>query len=133
MGEKFLKSSLLLLLVTAFLTMQWMPPHAHLSEQHKHDGIHHQHQAEIHAHSLVSQTIGVDLSHQVSHANIIALVHEYSFPKQEKPNSSSIIVRPVNWLLSFLLVNIRLPATTNTKLSYFAFSTVNPRAPPQIS
>lgn len=133
MVEKFLKSLLLLSLVTAFLTVQWMPPHVHLSEQHKHDGIHHQHQTEIHAHSLVSQTIGVDFSHQISHANIFALIHDYILPKPEKQNSFSIIVRPVNWLPSFLLVNIKIPAITNTQLSYFAFSTVNPRAPPQIS
>ncbi|MFK5969656.1 MAG: hypothetical protein QM487_05990 [Candidatus Marithrix sp.] len=115
--------------------MQLVPAHVHLSEQHEHDGTHHQHQAETHAHNLTNQTIAIDFSHQTSHTNVIVLVHEYSFPKQEKQNNLSTVLvnKHTIQLHPFLLVSIKIPVATNTNLSYFDLSTVNPRAPPQIS
>ncbi|PHS71864.1 MAG: hypothetical protein COB22_06765 [Cycloclasticus sp.] len=126
---------LLLLLVTAFLTMQSATAHIHLGEQHNHDETHHQHQAEIHAHNLATQTTVVADSHQESHANVIVLIHECSIPKQEKQKnlSTALIAKSASLLQPFLLVNIKIPEITNAKLSYFSFSTVNPRAPPQTS
>ena len=63
---------LLLLLVTAFLSMQWTAVHIHLAEQHDHDGSHHQHQPEAHAHHLSIQSVAaIDFSHQEHHANVL--------------------------------------------------------------
>ncbi len=126
---------LLLLLVTAFLTMQWSSAHIHLSEQHNHDGIHHQHQTKTHAHNVTNQTGAIDFSHQTSHADVIDLVYECSFPKQTKQNSPSIalVSKFAIPLQSLLLVSIKTPAMTTTKISYFELSTVNPRAPPHHS
>jgi hypothetical protein len=124
-----------LFLVTAFLTMQWTPVHIHLSEQHDHDGVHHQHLAETHAHNLSNQTITIDISHQTSHTNVIVLGQEYSLSKQDnqKNLSTALVTNTVRVLQPFLLVSIKIPFITSSKLSYFDLSTVNPRAPPQIS
>lgn len=124
-----------LYLVTAFLAMQWTPAHIHLGEQHDHDGTHHQHQAETHAHNLTQQAIATDFSHQASHTNIIVLALECNFPQKEKQDNHliALVTKATTILDSSLLVNIAIPVVTNTRLSYFELSTVNPRAPPQIS
>ena len=133
--KSYSNNFLLLLLVTAFLAMHGTPTHIHLSEQHNHDGNQHQHLAESHAHNLIDQAIAIELSQQVSHANVIDLVNQASFPQQQKQSSPPIalISKTAIPIHSLLLVSLSIPAATTTKLSYFELSTVNPRAPPHIS
>ena len=126
---------LLLLLVAAFLTMQSATAHIHLGEQHNHDETHHQHQAELHAHNLITQTIVTADSHQESHANVIVLIHECSIPKQEKQKNlpAALIAKSASLLQPLLLVSTKIPVIEDTRSSYLNRSTLNPRAPPQIS
>lgn len=127
--------TLLLLLITALFTMQWSTTHVHLVEQHNHGGIHHQHQAELHAHNLATSTVDVDYPHQTSHANILELDYECNFSKNEKTHhlSAVLVSKAFSLLQPLLLVSITIPVFTSTKLNYFDRSTVNLRAPPQTS
>ena len=127
---------LLFVIITAFLAMQWTTAHIHLTEYHNHEGSYHQHQIETHAHHLIGQdAIAVDFSHHAGHANVIELDYEYSFPKREKQKnpSTGVVVSVFQLPLPSLLSGIEIPVVINTKLSYLARSTVNPRAPPQTS
>lgn len=121
----------LLLLVTVFLTMQWAPAHIHLNEYHDHGSIHHQHQTETHTH----KTIDEHVLDQISHANVIVLDHECCFPKLEKQTniSTALVTKVVSVLQPLMLTSINFPAFSNSKLSYFDLSVVNPRAPPIFS
>ena len=123
-----------LFLAAAFLTMQWTPAHIHLGEQHDHQGLH-QHQAELHAHSLIPQTIATDSPHDASHASVIMLVKDCSISKQEKQKepTPALVARIFSIPQPFLLVRAKIPVATSNKLNYLDLSTVNPRAPPQIS
>ena len=105
---------LVLLLVTAFLTMQWTAVHIHLADQHIHDKSLHQHQIETHAHDLINKTVAaIDLSHQASHSDVIDLDHDANLPKKEKqrtPTSAAVITpvfalpkTPVRLLVKLLL------------------------------
>lgn len=127
---------LLFVVITAFLAMQWTTAHIHLTEHHNHAGSYHEHQIETHAHHLIGQdTIAVDVSHHAGHANVIELDYEYSLPKreQQKNHSTVGVVSVFQLPPPSLLSGIEIPIVTNTKLSYLARSTVNPRAPPQTS
>lgn len=128
--------ALLLLLVAAFLSMQWTTAHIHLGEQHNHDGSHHQHQVEAHAYHLTDQAVDAsDSSHQASHTNIIDFYYEYSVSKRENQKDSfdAVITPEFNPPPSLLLARIEIPALITVRPGYFARSTVNPRAPPQTS
>lgn len=128
--------ALLLLLVAAFLTMQWSTTHIHLAEHHNHDGDHHQHQAEAHAHNIAKQHAdAIDYSHHADFSNTIEIDHEFPLSKREKQKNSSTVVITPAFLSSqsFFLTSIKIPVIVNTKLSYFSRSTVHPRAPPQTS
>lgn len=125
----WLSRLLLLLLVTAFITMQWTSSHVHLSEQHAHDGGHHQHQVEAHAHNLDSQLSAL----QANHVNVVELSQECNSPNKGKQKCLSTSLVLDTLIQPYLLISIKTPATTNSNLSYFDLSTVNPRAPPQIS
>lgn len=131
----WLHNALLLMLITAFLTMQWTTTHIHLAEHHSHEGDHHQHQIETHAHhlSLTEQhTAAIDLSHQKSHNNVIEFNHEYSLPKREKPkNPSAIIIASIFPSAQLSLPNSVTPTVIiNDQLSYLAHSSLKIRAPP---
>ncbi len=132
-----LNYALLLLLVTAFLTMQWATVHIHLPEQHHHDNSHHQHQAEVHAHDLSNQLLNIiDVSYQESHANVIEIDSDCNSQKINKPkNPSAVIISsaPNPYLLvTPFLVSIKI-SVTSSKLDYLNYSTINPRAPPLTS
>ena len=125
---------LVLLLVTAFLTMQWTAVHIHLADQHIHDKSLHQHQIETHAHDLINKTVAaIDLSHQASHSDVIDLDHDANLPKKEKQRTptSAAVITPV-----FALPKTPVKATgqiafiKSTKLRYLYRPSFNPRAPP---
>lgn len=125
----------LLLLITAFLTMQWSSTHVHLPEQHNHDGSQHQHQAKLHSHNLIDEADTSHSPNQVSHVNVITFDSEYCFHKQQKPNKlSAILISETPQLVgSLLLICYKAPIAINSSLNYSKYSTNNPRAPPQIS
>ena len=105
-NKLLLNQVMLLTFVAAFLTMQWTTTHVHLGEGHDHDGGHHQHNVEVHAHysidSNVSAEIDVnnstdfDLSHQSNKLNVIEFNSEFStqqfgnFNDPEQPSVSVI-------------------------------------------
>ena len=129
--------ALLLLLVMAFLAMQWTTTHIHLAEQHSHDGGSHQHQVDAHDHSFSSGMVtAIDFSQQTNHDNIIEFDREDGLPKkgtQKAASTTTLVGTTVHLLAPFLLVSIQTPVVTNTKSSYVNRSTLNPRAPPQTS
>ena len=70
----------LFVLLTAFLAVQWTPPHAHLALPHDHSGGRHQHSAEAHAHQPVMLHVeAIDSRHsQLDEAQIVDLGHDAS-------------------------------------------------------
>ena len=135
-----LNYALLFVLITAFLTMQWTTSHIHLTQKHNHTGSQHQHKVETHGHDLTDKYVidyGVDIddSHEVSHANIVDIDHEYTLSKSEKQKyfPLAVVPPPYQLLQSFIPISVKIPVNLNTKLSYFDRSTVSPRAPPKTS
>ncbi len=122
---------IVLLLITAFITMPLAISHIHLSEQHHHNEFQHKHTPSPHSHRLTQQNI--DVSHHISHENIITLEYEYQLPKKEKQKSPSVSLIFLILYLSavFFLSHIKIPTVINDNLSYFKRSTNKPRAPPQ--
>ncbi len=123
----------LLLLITAFLTLQWTTAHLHLGQQYNEHASHHQHSAKAHTHNLTNQSVNV--LHQTGYTNVIVFTDECHVPKQEKQKhfSTALVAKATSLSLSqpFLLVKAKIPK--NPKSNYFDLSIVNPRAPPQIS
>lgn len=125
----------LLLLAVVFFTTQWSTIHVHLAEQHSHDGGAHQHQPEAHAHSLIEQATTNDYLHQLSHTNIVELGSEYCFSKNDTQKKALTFIVDTSPCLSpfLLLVSSKIRGFESSKSSYLNRSTLNPRAPPQIS
>ena len=132
---KILSNYALLLLITAFLTMQWSSTHVHLPEQHSHHGSQHQHLANLHSHSLIDEVNASHVSHEVSHANVITFDLECSFQKQQKTNNLpvALISEAPQLVTSLWLISYKFPVPLDHPLSYFRYSTNHPRAPPQTS
>ena len=135
-----LNYALLFVLIIAFLTMQWTTAHIHLTQKHNHTGSQHQHKVATHGHQLTDQYIidyaaDSDMSHEVSHANVVDIDHKYTLPKSEKQKYFPLaIAPPPHQLLQYSLpIRIKIPVNLNIKLSYFDRSTVSPRAPPKTS
>ena len=130
-----LNKSMLLFLVTAFLTVQWTASHIHLAEDHIHDDDHHQHNLEAHAHFLTDhQTASIDSDEKADDSNVVEIDHEGCLPIAKKITSSIAVIASVNLQLpSFQLVSFKLPVFVDDKSGYFYRSTVSPRAPPRIS
>ena len=67
---------ILIVLVAAFLAMQWSTAHIHLAENHHHDGSHHQHNIAVHSHqsiSLYDDSIESSLLHDAHNDNAVDL------------------------------------------------------------
>ena len=130
-----LNKTLLLFLVTAFLTVQWTATHIHLAENHNHDDNHHQHDLEAHAHFLTDHHAGsIDSEEKTDHINVIELDYKSRLPIAKKITSIIAVIASVNLKLpSFQLVSFKLPVFVDDKSGHFDRSTVSPRAPPQAS
>lgn len=130
-----LNKTLLLFLVTAFLTAQWTATHIHLAEHHNHDDIHHQHNIEAHAHFLTEhQADTIDSDVTTDELNVVELEHKSSLPKAKKITPTIAVLASVNLQLpSFQSVSFELPVFVDDKSGHLNRSTVNPRAPPQAS
>ena len=130
------QTALLLLLVTAFLSMQWTTAHIHLAEHHTHEGSHHEHQIESHADHFTSQHAStIDYNHQADHENTVELDNDCCSPNNGKQSPSPIgaIASIYQSQLLPTVVSSKIPVIVNTKLSYLDRTTVKLRAPPRIS
>ena len=136
MAKYLLHNTLLFVLITAFLTMQSAAAHIHLAEHHDHDGSHHQHQREALAHQSIDDHDDViDFSHQMDHANIVELDHEYNTVKENKQKESCATISTLAFQQPsfFKSISIEIPIVVNTKLSHLYRSSIKLRAPPQFS
>lgn len=129
-----LNKTLLLFLVTAFLTVQWTATHIHLAEHHNHDDNHY-HVLETHAHSLTDhQTDSIDSEAKTDNLNVVELDHKSSLPIAKKITPAIAVITSVNLQLSsFQSVSFELPVFIYDKSAHLDRSTVRPRAPPQVS
>ena len=138
-AAKFCNNKMLLLvLLTAFLSMQWSTAHIHLAEHHDHDGSHHQHAIEAHAHqSISSHDNSIDSTHQVDdhNVNLVELDHDCNRQSGEKLDNHSIALTPADFQLNIFPQKdrIELPEFNNSKHRYLDYSTIQLRAPPQLS
>ena len=130
-----LNKTLLLFLVTAFLTVQWTATHIHLAEHHDHDDSHHQHDLETHAHFLTDhQTDSIDAETTTDDLSVVELDHKSNLPIAKKITPIIAVIASVNLpLLSFQSASFELPVFTDDKSGHLDRSTVSPRAPPQAS
>ena len=127
--------TLLLVIITAFLAMQWSTSHIHLATQHDHDGNHHQHYTETHSHLLADHHAdNIDSSHQTGNFNLVELDYEYFTPTVKKKTPTTVIIGPVlQQLTIFQRVSVKLPVILNTRLNHLSRSIVSPRAPPRFT
>lgn len=128
-----LNQTLLLMLITAFLSMQLTTAHIHLAQHHDHDNSHHQHNIEVHTHhSIDHQAEFINSSHHSHDTNVVELDHEFNGQKVEKSEKPSASFIALTFPQSSLISNIsaKLPDVINTKFSYLNRATVSPRAPP---
>ena len=130
-----LNKTVLLFLVTAFLTVQWTATHIHLADHHDHDDSHHQHDLETHAHFLTDhQTDSIDTEATTDDLSVVELDHKSNLPIAKKITPAIAIIASVNLQsLSFQSVSFELPVFTDDKSGHLDRSTVSPRAPPQTS
>jgi len=130
-----LNKTLLLFLVTAFLSVQWAATHIHLAENHNHDDNLHQHDLDAHAHFLTDHQIdSLDSVEKTDSANVIKLDHKSSSPITKKLTSIIAIIASVNLQFpSFQPVSFELPEFVDNKSAHLNRSTASPRAPPQTS
>ena len=130
-----LNKTLLLFLVTAFLTVQWTATHIHLAEHHDHDDSHHQHNIETHAHFLTDhQTDSIDSEATTDDLSVVELDYDSNLPIAKKITPVISVIASANLpLLSFQSVSFELPVFTDDKSGHLDRSTVSPRAPPQAS
>ncbi len=86
----------LFVLLTAFLAVQWTPPHAHLASPHDHSDGRHQHSAEAHAHQpVVSHADAIDSGHfQLDETQVVELDHDAS-----PANGCPLDAPPATWLV----------------------------------
>lgn len=129
---------LLVVLLTAFFSMQWSTAHIHLASHHEHDGSHHQHDVQAHAHQSISyddEYVGSTQQIDEHNVNIVELDLDYNTPSAKKLDN-----QPVTTLLANIQLNIFLqeaeikPANLNqSKHQYLSYSTINLRAPPKSS
>jgi len=130
-----LNKTLLIFLVTAFLTVQWTATHIHLAEHHDHDDSHHQHDLEAHTHLLTDhQPDSIDTEATTNDLSVVELDHKSNLPIAKKITPAIAITASVNLKsLSFQLVSFELPLFTDDRSGYLDRSTVSPRAPPHTS
>jgi hypothetical protein len=130
------QTALLLLLVTAFLSMQWTTIHIHLAEHHTHEGSHHEHQIESHSNHLTNQYAStIDSDYQADHENTVELDQDCcsQYNGKQTPSPIGIITSVFQSQLQSSVVSSKILVIVNTKLSYLARTTVQLRAPPRIS
>ena len=128
--------TLLLFLITAFLTVQWSVTHVHLAEHHDHNGSHHQHNIQAHTHYASSHHADtIDSAHATDDYNIVDLNNACASPGWKKLDDHAIVSTSVVHQFLFIpqSTSIHLFELDRNKRSYVAYSTIRLRAPPQFS
>ena len=126
----------LLLLVTAFLTVQWSATHIHLAEHHDHDGSHHQHNIQAHAHYTTNHhTDSIETAHEIGEYNVVEFDNDCVLSVCKKSGNQSLV--SFSTVYQFLYApqstSLQLPELESNKQCYIAYSTIRLRAPPQFT
>ena len=135
MTKSRLNKVMLLVLVTAMLSMQWSSAHIHLVEHHDHDGSHHQHNVEAHAHQSFTQNDNIaDSSHQLD-VNVVELGNDCNVHNGNNIDVQPVVLTSINLQLNFTphINSIESSGLSNSKRRYIDYSTINLRAPPKFS
>lgn len=125
--------TLFILIITAFLAVQWSSAHIHLATLHDHDGNHHQHATQGHLHDLGSHHIdAIDVSHTDSHENVVELGNECTSPSWKKlDDQPDVFADSFNYHFSQLRYSyVYLASYESPDSSWLSYSTVRLRAPP---
>lgn len=128
--------TLFIIIITAFLAVQWSTAHIHLAEHHDHDGSHHKHASQGHLHELASHHIdAIDVSHADSHENIVELDHESTSPAWNKlDDHPDALTQVIGYLERQAHAGtICLSISNEPDSSWLSYSTVRLRAPPQFT
>ena len=128
--------TLLFLLVTAFLTVQWTAAHIHLEKHHDHGGNNHQHNVQAHAHySTNHHSDTIDSAHEIENYNVVDLGNDCVLPRYTKLDDFSIVSISIahQFLFAPLFNRVQLPKLDSNRQSYITYSTIRLRAPPQFS
>lgn len=125
---------LLVILIIAFISMQWASAHIHLAENHNHDEIHY-HEAEGHTHNLtVHYSDAKDSSHLADASSTIDLDNQSNAPSgQNKTPDLATIPHCFQQYTHVQTVRLELPFTDNLSYHHLERSAANPRAPPYFS
>lgn len=133
MNKLRLNLPILLLLITAFLTMQTTSVHVHLTDHHDH----HKsiYEVENHTHDLTPPHFGdVELAHQGDSSTAIELDNSFNTSSVQKKVSDFAVILPYFELA--LQVETAKPYSSEPYKSLqntSNFSPLNPRAPPYFS
>lgn len=143
MIQKNYRQSFILLLITAFLSLQWSSSHIHLAAYHDHDGEHHQHNVTAHNHQLTKHQDVIDSASDVHINELVS--HESHTVVEIEQLCISVKVKYVDQLAVLpvlLAADYRLYKNHNDLIkfvtsasynSYLDSSTVLSRAPPSFS
>ena len=129
---------MLVIMVAAFLAMQWFPAHAHLADHHDHNGSHHQHDIEVHAHQSIDTPDSVDDStHQLGYddVKVVELECECNLKNGQKLDNQPIALNQAVFKLSIFsrTGSLESPESNTFRYSYLDYSTIHLRAPPKPS
>jgi len=125
-------------LITTMLSMQWSIAHIHLADQHDHNGSHHQHIIEAHAHQSFTQNgYFIDLTRQIHdhNANIVVLDNDCNIHKWNNLGDQPLALTSVTFQSSFIFQSDSVETTgfNNSKQRYNDYSIIYLRAPPDLS
>lgn len=119
-------------LIIAFLAMQNVSAHIHLLEYHEHDGAHHHHQVDSHAHNLSNQHFDeIESFDHTNASSIIELGNSCNASSSHKKLFDVVAIFPV-FQLNAKLPTARLKFVTEHEYlqNTLKSANFNPRAPP---
>lgn len=128
--------TLLLFLITVFLTVQWATVHIHLAEHHDHNGNHHQHNIQAHAHEVSSHHAdSISSVHSTDDDNVVELDNDCTSPGWKKIGDQLVVSISITYQIVFVpkSSSIQLSEQNSNKQRYITYSTIRLRAPPQFS
>ena len=133
-----LNKALFVVLITAFLAMQWSTAHIHLAKHHGHDGSHHQHNIAAHAHQLIDRhDDSIDSSHQIDNGTITVVDVDCECNSQsgKKFDEQPVTIAQTGLKLSSLSQTGSIESSEfgTSKQRYLDYSTIHLRAPPKLS
>lgn len=136
MSEIRINRALLILLITAFIAMQWSSMHIHVGAHHDHGGSHHQHSAEFHSHQSSHSVVnhhddaidaaGHSDDHQVVEFTVDCVACAQKF--EAHADFSVAYVVDVYQLTRF--TDVSYSEALDTRPAYLHYSIVRTRAPP---